>query len=416
MRTRAVVLGLCVGSWAVSGAVAQSTLDWPVGELFPVGIDTGMIDNPTDAPALIYQQDVTWPAAAWLRLYFDSPSLPNGGIVRVMSALDGQTQELDADGLVMWSNSTAYFNGDALVLQVIAGPRTVGNRLVVRELAAQLTGAGGIAAPCGICGADDRVDSSADWSCRLMPVGCTASVYTEESCIVSAGHCAGGSNYVIQFRVPPSNADCSLNNPPVEEQFPVLAQNWLNAGVGADWAVMTTGLNNLGQSAYQRYRQLRPISAVLGNAGDTVRIRGYGVDSECVKSQTQQYALGPINSRASTYYTFSVDLRGGNSGSGLIRDEEIIAIVTHCTENCPNYGTRVDRTDFRTARNNLCPAVVCLPCDTNCDGSVNGGDIENFVDLLAGAIGCSWCAGDTNLDGSLNGQDIGGFIACLGNP
>lgn len=416
MRSWAAPFGVLIGVAAASTVFAQSTLDWPIGEMFPVGIDTGPIDNPSDQPALIFQQDVSWPAAAWLRLYFDSPNLPNGGYVRVVSALDGQMQQLDADGLEMWSNSTAYFNGDSVLLQVVAGPRTSANRLVIRELAAQLTGEGGIASPCGICGSDDRVNSNADWSCRLMPVGCTASVYTEESCIVSAGHCAGGSNYVIQFRVPASNPDCSTNNPPISEQFPVLSQSWLSAGVGADWAVMTTGLNNLGQSAYQRYRQLRPISAALGNAGDTVRIRGYGVDSECVKSQTQQYALGPINSRSSTYYTFSVDLRGGNSGSGLIRNEEIIAIVTHCTENCPNYGTRVDRTDFRNARTNLCPSVACLPCDANCDGSVNGADIDPFINLIAGAIGCSWCAGDTNLDGSLNGQDIGGFIDCLSNP
>lgn len=124
MRSWAAPFGVLIGVAAASTVFAQSTLDWPIGEMFPVGIDTGPIDNPSDQPALIFQQDVSWPAAAWLRLYFDSPNLPNGGYVRVVSALDGQMQQLDADGLEMWSNSTAYFNGDSVLLQVVAGPRT----------------------------------------------------------------------------------------------------------------------------------------------------------------------------------------------------------------------------------------------------------------------------------------------------
>lgn len=58
--------------------------------------------------------------------------------------------------------------------------------------------------------------------------------------------------------------------------------------------------------------------------------------------------------------------------------------------------------------------LTCLPCDTNCDGSINGFDIEPFTALLDGTgSACSPCAGDTNNDGSLNGFDIQGFIDCL---
>lgn len=58
--------------------------------------------------------------------------------------------------------------------------------------------------------------------------------------------------------------------------------------------------------------------------------------------------------------------------------------------------------------------AICLPCDANCDGSINGFDIEPFTALLDGTgMPCSPCAGDTNGDGSLNGFDIQGFIACL---
>lgn len=57
----------------------------------------------------------------------------------------------------------------------------------------------------------------------------------------------------------------------------------------------------------------------------------------------------------------------------------------------------------------------CVPCDVNCDGSVNPFDIQAFVDLLGGAGSpCSPCAGDANLNGTANPFDIGSFLTCLG--
>ncbi len=58
---------------------------------------------------------------------------------------------------------------------------------------------------------------------------------------------------------------------------------------------------------------------------------------------------------------------------------------------------------------------ACEPCDTNCDGSVNGQDIGNFIAALGGnPNGCSPCNSDADGNGSVNGQDIDEFIACLG--
>ncbi|MCG3127987.1 MAG: hypothetical protein CHACPFDD_02860 [Phycisphaerae bacterium] len=57
------------------------------------------------------------------------------------------------------------------------------------------------------------------------------------------------------------------------------------------------------------------------------------------------------------------------------------------------------------------------PCDANCDGSVNGFDVEPFVGLLAGTgTPCAECVGDTNGDGSVNGFDVDDFVACLTGP
>ncbi len=59
-------------------------------------------------------------------------------------------------------------------------------------------------------------------------------------------------------------------------------------------------------------------------------------------------------------------------------------------------------------------AAACEPCDTNCDGSINGFDVTNFIAALSGSPdACSPCNSDTNGDGSVNGFDVGGFIECL---
>ncbi|MCG3126732.1 MAG: hypothetical protein CHACPFDD_01585 [Phycisphaerae bacterium] len=57
---------------------------------------------------------------------------------------------------------------------------------------------------------------------------------------------------------------------------------------------------------------------------------------------------------------------------------------------------------------------VCSPCDTNCDGSLNGFDVDSFTDLLVGSgTPCSSCAGDANGDGTVNGFDVDDFVLAL---
>ncbi|MCG3126750.1 MAG: hypothetical protein CHACPFDD_01604 [Phycisphaerae bacterium] len=58
---------------------------------------------------------------------------------------------------------------------------------------------------------------------------------------------------------------------------------------------------------------------------------------------------------------------------------------------------------------------ACLPCDVNCDGSVNGFDIDDFVELLTdpAAPRCSPVAGDVNGDGALDAFDIELLVASV---
>ena len=95
------------------------------------------------------------------------------------------------------------------------------------------------------------------------------------------------------------------------------------------------------------------------------QLTGYGVDLTCVRSQTQQFAEGPICSVHPDFYRFGVDLRGGNSGSSLISNGEIIGIATHCP--CCNTATKINNPDFLLARASLC---TFPPENDECSGAI----------------------------------------------
>ncbi|MCZ6815809.1 MAG: hypothetical protein O7F76_03815, partial [Planctomycetota bacterium] len=280
---------------------------------------------------------------------------------------------LDAADLAMWHDASAYFNGDQVTVELVAGPKTVNNRFVIEAVDTmyfrpQPVGGAG---QCGICGSDGRVPSDEDWACRLFPAGCTASVYSADSCLVSAGHCIGG-NMVVQFNVPNSAANCNLFSPPIADQFPASSFSFTNGGPGNDWSVLTTGNNNLGQMPFERYGVLRPISPSVAPVGTSSELTGFGADLTCVLNQTQQTADGPINQVFGNAYTFSIDLRGGNSGSSLIRNdtENIIGIATHCP--CPNVATRIDLNAFENAIDAACPPEgACCATNGTCTVETN---------------------------------------------
>jgi hypothetical protein len=211
----------------------------------------------------------------------------------------------------------------------------------------------------------------------MLPAGCTATIYNTQSCMVSAGHCISGGS-VIQFRVPDSLSNCNLVNPPVSEQFSMTGVQSVNGGVGNDWAVLTTGTNNLGETAYQRYGVLRPIADAPPAVGQPVAVWGYGIDSQCTRNQTQQFHSATIASVGGTWIEHWVDITFGNSGSSLIRNDEILGIITHCP--CPGAATRIDHPSFAAAREALCPAGDDCPWDLDGNGSVGTADL---LDLLS---------------------------------
>jgi hypothetical protein len=357
----AVVAAVCVASFVASlPAAGQSTLSYPTGEFSPYALDSGSLDNSGDEYVVVWEDEVSAPGAWWIRVFFEDVRLDRGplgasGVLRVTSTSEGTYQEFDAALMATWGNSTAYFNGDGVRIELIAAPHTEGNRVIVARIEVEFPRAEEVSGSCGICGPDDRVPSLDDWAGRVMSIGCSASVWNEASCLVSAGHCFG-SNQVMQFRVPPSFSNCATRNPPPEDQFPILQWQFSNAGPGADWAVMTTGTNTLGERPFQRYGQMRPIATSPAEPGNAIFNVGYGIDDECERNQVQQSATGSIFLRNGTYYDIQIDITFGNSGSSILKNGQIIGIVTHCRNDCPNIATRHDQQAFSAARDALCPS------------------------------------------------------------
>jgi hypothetical protein len=67
-----------------------------------------------------------------------------------------------------------------------------------------------------------------------------------------------------------------------------------------------------------------------------------------------------------------------------------------------------------------CPPSGGLPGDLNCDGAVNGYDIDPFVLALTDPTaygtafpGCDYMLADINGDGAVNGYDIDPFVSLL---
>lgn len=414
MRRAVVVLCVFAGMLG-SAAQGQTQPKKPVGELRPYVLDSGPVTNPRAVAAAAYEAVVQVPQAAWLRLYFADVTLAPDAFLRVISATDGEVQELGAAALREWGNTTAYFNGDTVFVEVVAPPTREPSRFVLAQVA--LEEAGGDRGPCaaddcGICDADDRVPSNATWSGRLMPVGCTASIYNQDSCVVTAGHCAGGGTQVLQFNVPPSSANCGTNQPPVADQFPITGKLYLNDGPGADWAAMTSGSNTLGETAYQRYGEFRPLAGTPAPDDSLVQVWGYGVDNnDPTRSQVQQFSQGFISSVGQTTYHAALDITYGNSGSSLIYNNYIIGIVTHCP--CPATISRIDLPAFVAARDALCgPACGNGTCDDGEDCSNCPGDCGPCGYCAASGTGTGptitsvTLAGVTHTSGASNYSDF----------
>ncbi len=394
----AVLLAIPVAT-ATAEEPSGSTLDWPVGNHAWIGVASTDMANQSKADAVVFDEFVSVQNAAWLRLHFGADTkLGKGSFIRITSLRDGEVQELDSKALAMWNESSAYFNGNTLRVELIAGGLTANGLAIDTATWEPIATERGDS--CGICNTDDRVPSSDNRFGRLMPTGCSATLYNADSCMVTAGHCIASGD-VIQFNVPNSNSDCSTNQPPVSDQFPLTSIDGVNGGVGNDYGAVKAGTNGDGQTPYEKYGAFVDIAGSVPTSG-TLTVNGYGVDSECTRSQIQQYCEGPILSVNSTAIMYNLDVTYGNSGSSLLYNGEIVGVVTHCSYSCENYGTRIDRSGFETLRDNVCA------------GNGGGGDCAagEIEDCFGNCCPDYWVGDGYCDDGSYSWNGVAIYLNC----
>jgi V8-like Glu-specific endopeptidase len=432
MQTKAM-RGVGIVASLAAAVVASRGLaqDAPVHQVrVGVGLDSGLVESRGPARGVVYSSVVDVPERPWIRLTFDHAHLgaaPAGGrptILRITSLLDGAVQTMSATHLEQWQDTSAYFNGPAVRLEIVADPGAAPSRVVVGSvLTAEPTGDGG-GAITSICGAtDDRVLSDDVRVARKFPSGCTVWLIDDANhCFLTAGHCTGALN-VVEFNVPLSGSDGSARHPGPEDQYtvdPVSMQSNGGQGVGNDWAYFGCFPNSTtGLTAYETQGAYFVLADAAPPVDDQlITITGFGSTSSPVPPQwnrAQKTHDGPYHEMTGTTVRYRTDTTGGNSGSPVIDASTGMAIGIHTHGGCSggaNNGTAIHHSALQNALAN--PRGVCIPvCHADLDGSGDVG-FDDLVQMLFTWGPCGACPEDLDGDGVAGIADLLLLLAAWG--
>ncbi|MGD8779385.1 MAG: T9SS type A sorting domain-containing protein [Ignavibacteria bacterium] len=321
--------------------------------------------------SIAYSIEIRKDNAPWLRLIFGEAELSSDSYILITALKDGAQQKLDAASLKEWNNTSAFFNGEKLKVELYVAQKDsdvffnieavmVGEYNLKETNFKKSGGQDGIKTICGTV--DNRTSSDNPAVGRIVPEGCTGWI-PAAGVLVTAGHCAGSDGEVIEFNVPASLSDGTIQHPDPEEQYTIKQGTWnfVNGGYGNDWAVFevynnsATGLQPIqAQDAYFLVDQ--------DLTGSTLRVTGCGVDGPAPDfgtypaprnsdNQTQQTHTGDDEGSSGTILRYSVDTQGGNSGSPVINESTQKAIGVHTNGGCTsgggyNIGTSTYNTSF----------------------------------------------------------------------
>ena len=406
MTTRVLVLALIAGTCVAGlGGAGSARADEPIlpemrSVVTPVAVDSGPVGwagNPEEW-RVVYSTGVHVPGAEWLRLTFGQTTLAgdpgaDGAYLRITSLADGSQQILNQESLAWWANTSAYFNGDEVIVELLSRGGAGDSRVQVTSAEAGhgAVGVGGYGDR-SICGTtDDRTLSTTKGNARLLTVGCTAWIVNDVNRqFLTAGHCTVSATSVVQFNVPLSSSTGAIQHPPASDQFPaqLSSSQGTGSGVGQDWRYFGVMPNsNTGITAFQHqgeFYTLAPSAPAV--AGQTIRVTGYGTVSSPVSptwNQVQKTHQGPYVSMVGTTIRYAMDTTGGNSGSPVfnVNTGQAIGIHTHagCTSSGgSNQGTAIHHPNLQNALNN--PLGVCRSGMAPATGNIMVvGDLNNNI-------------------------------------
>lgn len=360
-------------------------IDRPTHREIQVSVDSGIVrvedtDRSADARAVqvpVWSQVIEVDDADWVRLRFSEVVLAKStehvreSYLRISSLEDGYEQYLDVDSLEEWGNTTAYFNGNKVLVELMASPNATNQVNRVRVMGAQVSDPVSTRSICFTV--DDRQLSSDPRDGRLMPIGCSGWLFGEHgSCFMSAAHCSPGGGDVMQFNVPLSTGGGGYRNPPPQDQYVVDGASVQASGsvfIGNDWAFYGTFDNSTtGLAPAEAQGMTHTLAGSNPPIGGTqIRITGYGTTSSPVSATwngVQKTHVGPLASISGNTVRYQTDTTGGNSGSVILNENNNTAIGIHTNAGCgstggSNQGTSLFNGGLQNALNN--PIGICEP-------------------------------------------------------
>lgn len=332
---------------ALQGDAPSTEIGW--------SFDSGPLPSRGVGATVIASELIQLPGAEWMRVHFGDVELAGrvgiGGnsILRLTSLEDGYYQELDEVSLAQWRGTSAHFNGDAVLVELISGTAAGSNRLELTHVDIGVPSPGGsFSSICG--GVDERVFSTDPRVGRTSGTGCTVFLIDDcNECILTAGHC--GSIGAVHFNVPQSDPNGSPNFPPPGDQYAVDSSSRQRTfvGGGRDWQYFgvfpnsNTGLTP-GEAQGQTFEFVAPPSF---NTNQEIRITGHGVDTEPPgANRSQQTSTGSWSWSNSLSLGYFTDTEGANSGSPIIHEASGTCIGIHTSGGCGATGGNNSGTSF----------------------------------------------------------------------
>jgi hypothetical protein len=403
----------------------------------PYHLDSGVHENRAAQPSMAVRQVIRVPGVPWLRLRFSAHHLGAKSYLTITSLKDDSQQRLDATTIRQWRDTSAYFNGDAVQVELHVAPQEQGIFFRVDEIiAGEWSGAAPAVpnadpVPSSICGsADNRVSSNdaavgrvtSDHPITDRVAFCTGWI-ASNGAHLSAGHCEDSTHHleILEFNVPASSVTGTVQFAAAEDQYAVdrTSVDWHNDSgenneIGNDWAVFAVFANAntqllpaQAQGAF--YRMSRDSNPT------TVQVTGCGVDGPppCYgdrgpamcwdaardsNNQTQQTSPGAHGGEATdsdndVFISYQVDTQPASSGSPVIDASTGVAIGIHeaggCSSGGNNHGTSFENDDLEAALNAFPAAPYVLYVDRGHPGSIEDGTVFRPYDTLWEAVGAA---------------------------
>ncbi len=362
-----------------------------------VGLESEWLSATTTTPSIVVAEEIRVPGAAWIRLNLDGTVLPgdesagDGAYLRITSLLDGAVQEMHASHLEQWSYHSAYFNGEAVRVELLASASAGLCRLRVTDSIFQIADelnmpAGGEdGTPRSPCGEFDNRELSDDPRVARVvfasgAIGTVSIIDDPNHTFLTSGPVAAAllSTSVIEFHAPLTLPNgTTLMHPPPSDQYVADLTSIQRvsgaAGSGDNWgyfgalANSTTGLTPFQAEGafFNRADVVPPVD------GRSIRTTGNGFTQPPIFrtwSFVQKTEVGEYVGNTGTRVLFRTDLTSGDAGT-LIVDEtngEVIGIASEdgCTlTGGSNAATAITNQNLRNAMN--FPLGVCRAIEIN---------------------------------------------------